>query len=205
MDSSKAKTAPANSRHSVGTPRTDPASNNDSTNSTRLTRTQSQHGAMGTGYNNHVPFPQLHAEDEAPTSWLIPRVRSMLHDSETLMNSTLLGRKNKGKGIHAWYSSYTTIDWLHDDIREQARLRALRAVGGTKGWWLNHLWDPIQGWLLVILVGVLCGLFAGFISEWSELLAGWKTGYCRAGWRLSKTTCCRESAVDCEHWHAWEP
>ncbi|KAJ1668227.1 hypothetical protein IW140_000469 [Coemansia sp. RSA 1813] len=209
MNNSKAKTAAAstaNLRHSVGPFRTEPSSNDDSTdNNTRLTRTQSQHGAVGNESDSQVPFPQLHAEDEAPTSWLIPRVRSMLHDSETLMNSTRLGRKNKGKGAHVWYSSYTTIDWLHDDIREQARLRALRAVGGTKGWWLNHLWDPIQGWLLVVLVGILCGLFAGFISEWSELLAGWKTGYCRADWRLSKTTCCRESAIDCEYWYTWEP
>ncbi|KAJ2557361.1 hypothetical protein EV175_001393 [Coemansia sp. RSA 1933] len=208
MDKPKAKTAAAstaNLRHSVGSLHTEPGNNNDSTNSTRLARTQSQHGAVGHEPDSHVPFPQLHAEDEAPTSWLIPRVRSVLHDSEMLMNSARLGRKNKGKGIRSWYSSYTTIDWLHDDIREQARLRALRAVGGTRGWWLNHLWDPIQGWLLVVLVGILCGLFAGFISEWSELLAGWKTGYCRADWRLSKTTCCRESAVDCEYWHTWEP
>ncbi|KAJ2796101.1 hypothetical protein H4R20_005649, partial [Coemansia guatemalensis] len=151
-----------------------------------------------------VPFPMLRAEDEAPTSWLIPRVRSALYDSENLLGAAHLGRRNKGKGIRAWYTSYTTIDWLHDDIREQARLRALRSVTGTRGWWLNNLWDPVQGWLLVVLVGLLCGLFAGFISEWSELLAGWKTGYCRADWRLSKTICCRMSATECEYWHAWE-
>ncbi|PIA14274.1 hypothetical protein COEREDRAFT_47288 [Coemansia reversa NRRL 1564] len=146
----------------------------------------------------------LRAEDEAPTSWLIPRVRSALYDSENLLGTAHLGRRNKGKGIRAWYTSYTTIDWLHDDIREQARLRTLRSVVGTRGWWLNNLWDPVQGWLLVVLVGLLCGLFAGFISEWSELLAGWKTGYCRADWRLSKTICCRMSATQCKYWHAWE-
>ncbi|KAJ2726707.1 hypothetical protein GGI07_000432 [Coemansia sp. Benny D115] len=152
-----------------------------------------------------IPFPMLRVEDEAPTSWLIPRVRSALYDSENLLGSAgpYLGQGTKGKGIRAWYSSYTTIDWLHDDIREQARLRALRAIGGSRGWWLNHVWDPMQGWLLVVLVGTLCGLFAGFISEWTELLAGWKTGYCRADWRLSKTLCCRQSAVACELWHDW--
>ncbi|KAJ2363709.1 hypothetical protein IW150_006665, partial [Coemansia sp. RSA 2607] len=151
-----------------------------------------------------VPFPMLRAEDEAPTSWLIPRVRSVLYDSENLLGSGVhLSRKTKGKGIRAWYSSYTTIDWLHDDIREQARLRALRSVGGTKGWWLNRVWDPMQGWLLVVLVGTLCGLFAGFISEWTELFAGWKEGYCRVDWRLSQTACCRESAIECEHWAQW--
>ncbi|KAI9474433.1 clc channel [Coemansia mojavensis] len=147
----------------------------------------------------------LRAEDEAPTSWLIPRVRSALYDSENLLSAAHLGRRNKGKGIRAWYTSYTTIDWLHDDIREQARLRTLRAIGGTKGWWLNNVWDPVQGWLLVVLIGLLCGLFAGFISEWTELFAGWKTGYCRADWRLSQPICCRLSAVECEYWHVWEP
>ncbi|KAJ2285759.1 hypothetical protein IW141_005649, partial [Coemansia sp. RSA 355] len=172
--------------------------------SSQLSRSRSHH-AVSKAQDQAVPFPMLRAEDEAPTSWLIPRVRSALYDSENLLSAAHLGRRNKGKGIRAWYTSYTTIDWLHDDIREQARLRTLRAIGGTKGWWLNHVWDPVQGWLLVVLVGLLCGLFAGFISEWTELLAGWKTGYCRADWRLSQTICCRMSAVECEYWHAWEP
>ncbi|KAJ2681954.1 hypothetical protein H4R19_007225, partial [Coemansia spiralis] len=169
----------------------------------RRGRTKSQR-ASSTAHEQAIPFPMLRAEDEAPTSWLIPRVRSALYDSENLLGSSRAGRPNRGKGVRAWYTSYTTIDWLHDDIREQARLRALRAVGGTRGWWLNNVWDPVQGWLLVVLVGLLCGLFAGFISEWTELLAGWKTGYCRADWRLSKQICCRLSAAECEFWHPWE-
>ncbi|KAJ2790860.1 hypothetical protein GGI18_001536 [Coemansia linderi] len=191
-------------RRSVALASTLDASSEDEASRPRLGRSRSQHDTARRD-SRPIPFPKLRAEDEAPTSWLIPRVRSALYDSENLMNAPSIGRKTKGKGIRAWYSSYTTIDWLHDDIREQARLRALRAVGGTRGWWLNHVWDPIQGWLLVVLVGTLCGLFAGFISEWTELLAGWKTGYCRADWRLSKAVCCRESALECEFWHAWEP
>ncbi|KAJ1955407.1 hypothetical protein GGI12_005566, partial [Dipsacomyces acuminosporus] len=156
-----------------------------------------QSSALRGLHERQVPFPMLRAEDEAPTSWLIPRVRSVLYDSESLlgMKGTQAGKKTKGKGVRAWYSSYTTIDWLHDDIREQARLRSLRAIGGTRGWWLNRVWDPLQGWLLVVLVGILCGLFAGFISEWTELLAGWKTGYCTADWRLSKPLCCKQTAI----------
>ncbi|KAJ2765364.1 hypothetical protein IWQ56_004127, partial [Coemansia nantahalensis] len=169
----------------------------------RLGRTQSQHASFRAG-EQAVPFPMLRVEDEAPTSWLIPRVRSVLYDSASLLGPSRAGRPNRGKGVRAWYTSYTTIDWLHDDIREQARLRALRAVGGTRGWWLNNVWDPVQGWLLVVLVGLLCGLFAGFISEWTELLASWKTGYCRADWRLSKPICCRLSAAGCEFWRPWE-
>ncbi|KAI8318241.1 hypothetical protein GQ54DRAFT_300610 [Martensiomyces pterosporus] len=172
-----------------------------------LERARTQYdGATPLSHSRQIPFPVLRAEDEAPTSWLIPRVRSVLYDSENLLGMSGLhaGRKNKGKGVRAWYSSYTTIDWVHDDIREQARLRSLRAVGGTRGWWLNRVWDPMQGWLLVVLVGILCGLFAGFISEWTELLAGWKTGYCRADWRMSKTACCRESAIECEYWQTWK-
>ncbi|KAJ2391944.1 hypothetical protein H4S02_001047 [Coemansia sp. RSA 2611] len=169
-----------------------------------LSRTRSHHGGSKTN-GQAVPFPMLRAEDEAPTSWLIPRVRSLLYDSESLLSAAQAGRRNKGKGIRAWYTSYTTIDWQHDDVREQARLRGLRAQGGTRGWWLNRVWDPAQGWLLVVLVGVLCGLFAGFISEWTELLAGWKRGYCRADWRLSQPICCRLGAGECEHWHEWGP
>ncbi|KAJ2778488.1 hypothetical protein H4R18_004559 [Coemansia javaensis] len=196
--------ADADHPHPPGPPRPGSSDGTGATARYGLSRTRSQH-AGSASHDQPVPFPMLRAEDETPTSWLIPRVRSVLYDSETLLGAAHLGRRNKGKGIRAWYTSYTTIDWLHDDIREQARLRALRAIGGSRGWWLNNIWDPVQGWLLVVLVGLLCGLFAGFISEWTELLAGWKTGYCRADWRLSKPICCRLSAAECEHWHAWEP
>ncbi|KAJ1946107.1 hypothetical protein GGF37_001352 [Kickxella alabastrina] len=149
-------------------------------------------------------FPTFCAENEATTSWVVPHVRSALYNSSDILAPSVPMRRNANdKGIRSRYSSYTTIDWLNDDIREQARLRGMRAISGSKGWWLNHVWDPIQGWLLVVVVGTLCGLFAGFISEWTELLAGWKSGYCQANWQLSQTACCRQSAVECEYWHEW--
>ncbi|KAJ1955018.1 hypothetical protein EC988_002115 [Linderina pennispora] len=180
-------------RRSMTEAQLDTTADSDSEN-LQLRRARTQQSASIGG----IPFPMLRAEDDSPASWFIPRVRSALYENILNMQT---GHRNKGKGVRAWYSSYTTIDWLHDDIREQARLREMRAKGG---WWVNHVWDPMQGWVLVIIVGILCGLIAGFVSEWTELLAGWKTGYCRTDWRLSKETCCRQSAIECEYWHTWK-
>ncbi|KAJ1920236.1 hypothetical protein H4219_001469 [Mycoemilia scoparia] len=103
-------------------------------------------------------------------------------------------KKRRVGGERVWYGSYTAIDWTHDAIKEQARLRALRRKTGWRGWWLNHVYDPSQGWILVILTGILCGLFAGFITEWTEWLSSLKTGLCVDDWRLGDM-CCRDFGV----------
>ncbi|KAJ1674932.1 hypothetical protein EV182_002268, partial [Spiromyces aspiralis] len=100
------------------------------------------------------------------------------------------GKKKRGVGgERVWYASYTAIDWSHDTIKEQARLRALRCHKGWHGWWLNHVYDPAKGWVLVILVGILCGFFAGFITEWTEWLSSLKHGVCVGDW-LQGGNCC---------------
>ncbi|KAJ1978280.1 hypothetical protein H4R35_001968 [Dimargaris xerosporica] len=55
-------------------------------------------------------------------------------------------------GVRVWYDDYTTIDWIHEFVKEQARIRGIRGLKGTSGALMN-LWDSVQAWLLVVLIG----------------------------------------------------
>lgn len=88
-----------------------------------------------------------------------------------------------------WYDSYTTIDWIHDSIKESSRLRKIRRLRGIRGFITNG-WDRIQGWLIVTLSGVITALIAGAIVESEAVLFDLKDGYCSHNWRLAKRFCC---------------
>ncbi|OMJ17510.1 H(+)/Cl(-) exchange transporter 3 [Smittium culicis] len=87
-------------------------------------------------------------------------------------------------GERVWYDSYTTINWLEDSQKEQTRLRNL----STKPRFFRFI-DTLQDWSLTIIIGVLCGIAAGFISESTEVLTELKTGYCRKNWWLQHHSC----------------
>ncbi|OLY81571.1 H(+)/Cl(-) exchange transporter 4 [Smittium mucronatum] len=87
-------------------------------------------------------------------------------------------------GERVWYDSYTTINWLEDSQKEQTRLRIL----SKKSHFVRFV-DTLQDWILIIIIGILCGVVAGFISEWTEVLSELKTGYCRKDWRLQGQAC----------------
>lgn len=87
------------------------------------------------------------------------------------------------------YSSYTTIDWVHDSIKESSRLRRLARIKGFRGTLLSA-WDRFQSWLIVTIVGILVALIAGGIVMSEAVLFDLKEGYCEKNWRLAKRFCC---------------
>lgn len=100
-----------------------------------------------------------------------------------------LQQTGQGNGIRVWYDSYTTIDWIHDAVKESSRLRRLRSIKGYRGIFLN-LWDRLQGWLIVTVTGIITALIAGGIVKSEALLFDLKEGYCERDWRLAKRFCC---------------
>ncbi|KAN0061253.1 hypothetical protein ACQY0O_006099 [Thecaphora frezii] len=92
-------------------------------------------------------------------------------------------------GIRVWYESYTTIDWIHDAIKESSRLRRLRRLRGLRGALLNA-WDRLQGWLIVTIAGIVTALIAGCIVKSEAVLFDLKDGYCQRDWTLAKRFCC---------------
>ncbi len=101
----------------------------------------------------------------------------------------LLAAGGIGNGVRVWYESYSTIDWIHDAIKESSRRRRLRGIRGVRGKVVN-LWDRMQGWLIVTLTGILTAFIAGGVVQSEAVLFDFKEGYCQRNWRLAKRYCC---------------
>ncbi|KAH6607836.1 voltage-gated chloride channel [Trichoderma cornu-damae] len=109
------------------------------------------------------------------------------------------------------YEDFTTIDWVQDAAREQARRKARRkrTAGvyrlGQPGW-RYRLWesyDAAQGWIVVTIIGAAIGLNAAFLNIVTEWLADIKTGYCTTGFYLNEKFCCWGEDSGCNQWHRW--
>ncbi|KDN52336.1 hypothetical protein K437DRAFT_289989 [Tilletiaria anomala UBC 951] len=125
------------------------------------------------------------------SAWPQPRQRShrsaSAYDEQTFQDD--LVARDIGNGVRVWYESYTTIDWIHDAIKESSRLRRLREFKGIRGA-ARNAWDRFQGWLVVSIIGVLTAFIAGGVVQSEAVLFDFKEGYCERDWRLAKRFCC---------------
>lgn len=100
----------------------------------------------------------------------------------------LLGQE--GNGLRFWYNDYSTIDWIHDFVKDRVRVRQLRSIKGIRGWIFNGF-DGVQAWILVFLIGIICGSIASGIDIGANYLSDVRSGYCGRDWRLDKHFCCQ--------------
>ncbi|ODN78803.1 hypothetical protein L202_04354 [Cryptococcus amylolentus CBS 6039] len=109
-------------------------------------------------------------------------------EDEEMLEDTEGERAN---GTRVWYSSYVTIDWIHDAIKESSRVRRLRhmASRSIRGKILNS-WDRFQGWLVVTLVGIITALIAFLIVRAEMAFFDLKEGFCATSWGTAKRFCC---------------
>ncbi|KAI8979517.1 chloride channel [Mycotypha africana] len=106
-------------------------------------------------------------------------------------------------GLRVWSESYSTIDWIHDRIKEGVRKRKLHDTSGLKGRLLK-ISDAAQAWILVTIIGAVVAAIAWFIDVVQEWMSDLKQGYCTTNWRLNSNFCCwgtEEGA--CESWRTW--
>jgi hypothetical protein len=118
----------------------------------------------------------------------------------------------KINGVRVWYSSFTSIDWLHDAIKGAARFSRLRRRKGVRAR-LRLVFDKSLGWIIVTIVGFLTALVAFFIIRSEQLLFDLKEGYCVDNWLLAKRFCCLPIdetvtptpflELDCPAWRDW--
>ncbi|KAG8733942.1 hypothetical protein FRC10_012058 [Ceratobasidium sp. 414] len=92
-------------------------------------------------------------------------------------------------GIRVWYSSFTSIDWLHDSIKDSARTLRIRRRRSARGRLLNAA-DRSIGWLVVTIVGLLTAVIAFAIVRGEQWLFDIKEGYCSEGWWRAQRFCC---------------
>lgn len=100
----------------------------------------------------------------------------------------------KVNGIRVWYSSFTSVDWLHDAIKESVRVYRIRTRKSVRGRLYNML-DRAIPWITVTVIGFLTAIAAFLIIRGEQWLFGLKEGHCQTGWWLARPFCSK--------WEEW--
>ncbi|KAH9858448.1 chloride channel [Lenzites betulinus] len=95
----------------------------------------------------------------------------------------------KTNGVRVWYSSFTSIDWLHDSIKDSARKARLRRHKSRRGR-LRRQFDRTLGWVVVTIIGFLTAVIAFLIVRGEQWLFDIKEGYCTTGVWKAQRFCC---------------
>nr|OQO22701.1 hypothetical protein B0A51_10811 [Rachicladosporium sp. CCFEE 5018] len=133
-------------------------------------------------------------------------VRSHVTKEEQKLSETAIGERLP-------YNDYTTIDWLHDLVKDSYRLRFIHNRKGFR-FKLISLFDEASGWIAAALIGTLTACVAFVVDVTEATVSDWKLGYCTRNPFLNRAACCEdktpffarggvETGVDCKGFHEW--
>ncbi|KAL8695826.1 MAG: hypothetical protein Q9224_003132 [Gallowayella concinna] len=110
------------------------------------------------------------------------------------------------------YNDYTTIDWLHDLVKDSFRSRSIHAQRGIRGVLASNF-ESGQGWIAAALIGVLTACVAFCVDVAEATVSDWKLGYCTSNILSNREKCCIERHPSgtskanlgeaCSKWHMW--
>lgn len=109
----------------------------------------------------------------------------------------------------AQYDDFDTIDWPRDRQQDRIRFRRMKKMkSGTTLERVLEAHDAWSGWVVVLLVGLSCGLFAGVVDIGADWMSDLKEGICEDQFWFNKETCCwadNTSFTDkgCSQWKTW--
>jgi chloride channel 3/4/5 len=101
----------------------------------------------------------------------------------------------KTNGIRVWYSSFSSIDWLHDAIKDSVRFSRLRKRKSLRAR-LRLAFDKCIGWWIVTIIGFLTAIVAFLIVRSEQWLFSLKEGYCSENVWRAKRLCCPPDGND---------
>lgn len=101
------------------------------------------------------------------------------------------------------YDDFQTVDWLRDQATDRTRHKHTMSQG-----FLYKCGDAVSGWMVVFIIGLLSGLFAGIIEIGAKWLIDIREGYCGELWFLDKEACCWSNSTIisqdyCSNWLRW--
>ncbi|EGN99742.1 hypothetical protein SERLA73DRAFT_88360 [Serpula lacrymans var. lacrymans S7.3] len=113
-------------------------------------------------------------------------------------------------GIRVWYSSFSSIDWLHDAIKDSVRFSRLRRGKSIRSR-IRLAFDKSLGWIIVTIVGFLTSVIAFLVIRGEQWLFDAKEGYCTTSLWRAKSFCCPTTSddlllsndTDCPAWRTW--
>ncbi|KAK6395209.1 hypothetical protein LTR65_000678 [Meristemomyces frigidus] len=110
------------------------------------------------------------------------------------------------------YNDYTTIDWLHDLVKDSYRIRFLHGRKGLR-YKAISLFDEASGWIAAALIGTLTAVVAFLVDVAEATVSDWKLGYCTRNPFLTREACCgdktpllgvtSEIGTDCTAFKEW--
>ena len=112
-------------------------------------------------------------------------------------------------GFRVWYSSFSSIDWLHDTIKDSVRFSRLRHGKSVRSH-LRLAFDKSLGWIIVTIVGFLTAVVAFLVVRSEQWFFDAKNGYCTTGWWKAVQFCCPDvhnlrssGEARCHDWVDW--
>ncbi|KAG2342945.1 hypothetical protein BDR05DRAFT_1025309 [Suillus weaverae] len=111
-------------------------------------------------------------------------------------------------GFRVWYSSFSSIDWLHDAIKDSVRFSRLRRGKSIRSR-VRLAFDKSLGWIIVTVVGFLTAVVAFLVVRAEQWLFDAKQGYCKTAWWHARHFCCplpdEYGSLDdhCSAWRTW--
>ncbi|KAH8663115.1 chloride channel [Tricladium varicosporioides] len=122
------------------------------------------------------------------------RVDELRHEDAASIISSHLSKEEQALGgsyigERLPYNDYTTIDWLHDLIKDSYRYRNLRANKSFKSR-AFAAWDSCQGWVAASLIGIFTAIVAFFVDITEATISDYKLGYCSSNIFLTREACC---------------
>ncbi|KAF2496007.1 chloride channel-like protein 3 [Lophium mytilinum] len=149
---------------------------------------------------NNRRLSHLQHEDEAQSI-----ISSAVTKEEQQMAGSTVGERLP-------YNDYTTIDWLHDLVKDSYRFRYIKSRKGLR-YELVSLFEASSGWIAVMIIGTLTACVAFVVDVAEATVSDWKLGYCTRNPLLNREACCEDKTPllgiqseigdQCKHFQLW--
>ncbi|EKG19232.1 Chloride channel voltage gated [Macrophomina phaseolina MS6] len=125
-------------------------------------------------------------------------------DEQQLMAASVVGERLP-------YNDYTTIDWMHDLVKDSYRYRSIHSKKGLR-YRAVAAFDSCSGWIAVAIIGSITACVAFVVDVAEATVSDWKLGYCTTNPFLSQEACCAgktpllpssDLAEQCDTFRAW--
>ena len=139
-----------------------------------------------------------------------------------------LALHNSPVGERLPYNDYTTIDWLHDLVRQPLppiepptdnsqvkssyRYRSVHSKPGFR-YAIVSTFEDCSGWIAAAIIGIFAACVAFLVDIAEATVSDWKLGYCKTNVFSNRESCCTDRAPlgiksanlgqSCEEWHMW--
>lgn len=109
------------------------------------------------------------------------------------------------------YNDYTTIDWMHDLVKDSYRYHKIHSRRGLR-YNILAAFDSCSGWIAVAIIGSITACVAFIVDVAEATVSDWKLGYCNTNPLLSREACCAgktplltsaDASEDCPAFRLW--